>query len=349
MLNSGNRRMLIIWDRAGHYHLARWEALQKKMGLENVQLANLGNSDGLYQWGNEKINVYQLSEKAVNQFDLWIRLKRFFNLIDRFEVIAIAGYGRLEYILFLIISKIKKKKVILFAESWYPGNSLFDLLKGKMLNLLADRFFVSGKRAKDHFIENLKVLSKKISKGYSVVDNHHFAKGKLDINPLSYSPYILCVARYSQEKNLITLIKAYRKSKRFKQWKLVLIGDGPQYGELKEIIDGDGEWIVLAGWKSYEELPAWYQQANLFVLPSTFEPWGLVVNEAMAAGCPVIASSACGCVDDLFVNGKQFIFDPYNENELITLLEREPDGVVDINKLPDCQDWANNMVNLSGL
>ncbi len=341
------KTMLIIWDRAGHYHLARWRFLKKEMGAENVHLANLGFSDSLYKWAvEENQHIHQLSDKSVDQFDLLTRIYRFLHLINQFEVLAVAGYGRPEYVLFLIISRIKKKKVILFAESWYPGNRLFDLMKGKMLNLLADKFFVSGQRAKDHFIKNLKVLSKKISKGYSVVDNHHFAKEKLDINPLNYTPYILCVARYSQEKNLITLIKAYRESKRFKQWKLVLIGDGPQYGELKEIIDRDGEWIILAGWKSYEELPAWYQQAKLLVLPSTFEPWGLVVNEALAAGCPVIVSSACGCVDDLFVNGKQFIFDPYNENELITLLEREPDVMVDINKLPDCEDWAKSIVKM---
>ncbi len=48
---------------------------------------------------------------------------------------------------------------------------------------------------------------------------------------------------------------------------------------------------------------------------STTEQWGLVVNEAIASGLPVIASSRCGCVPEL-VNGNGFTFDPFDEHEL---------------------------------
>jgi glycosyltransferase involved in cell wall biosynthesis len=61
--------------------------------------------------------------------------------------------------------------------------------------------------------------------------------------------------------------------------------------------------VVFTGLKNVHELPQLYAFAGCFVLPSLSEPWGLVVNEAMASGLPVIVSSRCGCVDDLVDDG----------------------------------------------
>jgi 1,2-diacylglycerol 3-alpha-glucosyltransferase len=58
-------------------------------------------------------------------------------------------------------------------------------------------------------------------------------------------------------------------------------------------------------------------------LPSVSEPWGLVVNEAMACNLPVIVSNRCGCVDDLVEPGANgFIFDPACPDELTACLQR---------------------------
>ena len=58
------------------------------------------------------------------------------------------------------------------------------------------------------------------------------------------------------------------------------------------------------GFMNQTELPAVYRAADVLVLPSAFEPFGLVVNEAFACGTPAIASDACGCVEDLIVEGE---------------------------------------------
>ena len=63
----------------------------------------------------------------------------------------------------------------------------------------------------------------------------------------------------------------------------------------------------------------YYGLANTFVHASTTEQWGLVVNEAIASGLPVIVSNRCGCVPEL-VEGNGFIFDPNNEHELASRL-----------------------------
>ena len=81
--------------------------------------------------------------------------------------------------------------------------------------------------------------------------------------------------------------------------------------------------VVLPGFRQYDELPAFYGLAGAFVHASTTEQWGLVVNEAMAAGLPVIVSGRCGCAPDLVRNGVNgFTFDPEDVEELAGLMQR---------------------------
>jgi glycosyltransferase involved in cell wall biosynthesis len=143
--------------------------------------------------------------------------------------------------------------------------------------------------------------------------------------------YFLASARFIEKKNLSTLISAYAQYRdRLKgtgvpdpgyntcaPWDLVLLGDGP----LRETLNSQlstldlNEHVHLLGFKPYDELPVYYALANAFVHASTTEQWGLVVNEAIASGLPVIVSDRCGCAPEL-VNGNGFTFDPTNEHEL---------------------------------
>ena len=80
---------------------------------------------------------------------------------------------------------------------------------------------------------------------------------------------------------------------------------------------------MLAGFRQYDELPAWYGLASAFVHASTTEQWGLVVNEAMASGLPVLVSNRCGCAPDLVEDGVNgFTFDPYDVEALAGLMQR---------------------------
>jgi glycosyltransferase involved in cell wall biosynthesis len=63
------------------------------------------------------------------------------------------------------------------------------------------------------------------------------------------------------------------------------------------------EGVRFAGFRNQSELPRFFQMAAVFVLPSEQEPWGLVVNEAMACGCAVVVSDAVGCQPDLVTDG----------------------------------------------
>jgi len=219
--------------------MARWRALQSLMSVDTVQLVNLGANDGLYKWESlSSRGVHHLSEKPVENCDFWERFKRFNRLVKQFDVIAVPGYGRLEYLAFLCIARWRKRNVILFAESWYPGNFLTDFLKGVFLRATVDSFFVSGERAAHHFKMRLGIKSERIVMGYSVVDNQHFFS-RSNIKTPAKEPYILSVARYSDEKNLELLIRSFRASKLYDRCKLYLIGDGPLKGHLEELVTDD--------------------------------------------------------------------------------------------------------------
>jgi len=86
---------------------------------------------------------------------------------------------------------------------------------------------------------------------------------------------------------------------------LVLVGDGEERARLEHQATqlGIQEHVRFAGFRNQSELPAFFRLASVFVLPSEHEPWGLIVNEAMAAGCPVIVSSDVGCHPDLIPGG----------------------------------------------
>jgi len=146
--------------------------------------------------------------------------------------------------------------------------------------------------------------------------------------------YFLASARFIEKKNLPKLIQAYAEYRqrseitsqtseisRNEVWDLVLLGNGPLKSDLCRLIPDlclNGH-VHLPGFKAYDELPVYYALANAFVHASTTEQWGLVVNEAVASGLPVIVSNRCGCAPEL-VNGNGFTFDPTNEGELTARL-----------------------------
>ena len=85
---------------------------------------------------------------------------------------------------------------------------------------------------------------------------------------------------------------------------LLYVGDGELRNQLEARAKELGaEAVRFLGFKNQSELPAYYDLCDVFVMPTVFEPWGLVVNEVMNAGKAVIASDQVGCAPDLVRDG----------------------------------------------
>lgn len=319
--SKSNGNVLLVWDRVGDYHAARFLALEKALPGSSVFIADLGAADGLYQWKNSVANhpnYSALSSKKVEEPDLFGRFSNFRKLVvsNQIKTVGLSGYGRSEYRLMLMWCWWKSVDVVLFAESWYGSNRLLNELKGWFLRKICKGFLVSGEKAENHFHHKLKIDLSRIEKGYSVVDNAHFSS-EIEVER---EKILLCVARFSPEKNLENLILAFQRSELSKTWKLKIVGGGPQKGHLQSIISEDR--VELSDWLSYQALPYLYAQSSFFILPSTFEPWGLVVNEAMAAGLPIAVSTSCGCYPDLVDVRNGFIFEPNDLDSIVFVLNQ---------------------------
>ncbi len=125
------------------------------------------------------------------------------------------------------------------------------------------------------------------------------------------APMALFVGRLIGAKDPASLVQAQARleSDGDATW-TVLVGDGAERADLERSVRELGvEHIVFAGSRRPDDLPAIWAAADLFVLPSVHEPWGVVVNEAMAAALPLVLSDRVGAAPDLLedgVNGRLF-------------------------------------------
>ncbi len=236
------------------------------------------------------------------------------------DLVIMPGYHRAEYWAMLIVCILLRRKRAVFCDSTLvdrPRTAWRDMAKRWFFGW-CNGFFCYGVRSKEYLM-SYGVSESKIAyrcqaaalpHGYDAdeVLSHYRSswRGRSD------EPRFLYVGRLSTEKGLEDLFAAFQMLyKRLPGARLDLVGAGPLADALKQRVSDlkMTHAICLLGGKSLEEIAALFQTCTALVLPSHSEPWGLVVNEALSYGCPVVVSSACGCVPDLVregVNGYAF-------------------------------------------
>ncbi len=169
--------------------------------------------------------------------------------------------------------------------------------------------------------------------GINCIDNAFFSRPEPCERPAvpgmsDGERYFLAVGRQVEKKNWSLLLDAFRAvadNPALGGWHLLFIGDGP---DREKLVSGAGE---LAGrrvhflpFKNQQELVGYYRNAGALVLPSVYgETWGLVVNEAMAAGLPVLVSKKCGCSETLVHDGiNGYLLDPDERASIESALVR---------------------------
>jgi glycosyltransferase involved in cell wall biosynthesis len=201
-----------------------------------------------------------------------------------------------------------------------------DWVKRRLVSIF-DAALVAGTRAQ-RYMQHFGMPAAVIFDGVDVVDNVHFAQhAQRSATELSAARerlalparYLFSVNRFVAQKNLSGLIAAYAAYVSHGHaggLELVIAGDGELRSELIAQIQQLGltDKVHLLGRVGYQDLPMLYRLADAFVIASNShsETWGLTVNEAMAAACPVLVSTSCGSSEDLVehgVNGYTFAAD----------------------------------------
>jgi glycosyltransferase involved in cell wall biosynthesis len=143
------------------------------------------------------------------------------------------------------------------------------------------------------------------------------ANYNIDARYLYGKQVILFTGRLEKVKNVDFLLKCFFKLKK-DNLVLVLVGSGEQRSHLESLTKNNSNTanVIFTGRLEGEDLLSWYLIADLFVLPSTYEPYGAVVNEALIAGCNVLCSKYAGA-SSLITKNNGAIFDPFSERDLI--------------------------------
>jgi glycosyltransferase involved in cell wall biosynthesis len=180
----------------------------------------------------------------------------------------------------------------------------------------ADALVVPGS-ASQRYVSDLGAKEEKVFTAVNAVDNAYFeaaaAGGSRDRDPRVF----LTVARLAPEKGLEDLLAAWSQLK-LPRACLRIVGDGPLAHDLQEMVRIQGlKGVELVGHLDRARLLEEYRGAHVLVLPSHSEPWGLVVNEAMAAGLPVVASSAVGSAQDLVLGKGTGIVFPSGDRQAL--------------------------------
>jgi len=191
--------------------------------------------------------------------------------------------------------------------------TLTEFLKRTFLRR-CDAFVVPGKSSAE-YLRSYSVPEKTIHIAPNAVDTQFFAQRAEVIRQDAAvhrealhlpSRFFLFAGRLVTEKGVFDLLQAYGAlpPKVRKDMGLVFVGDGLASSALRERAAATNPGsIELPGFAQREHLAAYYALADVFVFPTHTDPWGLVVNEAMACGLPIVCSNAAGCVSDLVESG----------------------------------------------
>lgn len=138
----------------------------------------------------------------------------------------------------------------------------------------------------------------------------------LDLDP--DLPTLLYAAKLIARKRPLDLLAAHCGMARAAN--LVVVGDGELYDEVAGR-SAHRDRVRLLGFRNQHELARWYGAADVFVLPSAFETWGLAVNEAMAAGAVPVVSDVVGCAPDLVTSASGRTFPVGDVTRLAAVLD----------------------------
>lgn len=118
-------------------------------------------------------------------------------------------------------------------------------------------------------------------------------------------PVVLFASKFERRKHPEDVLRAMARLRdRNQAVTLFMVGAGEMENELRDLATSLAlENVVFGGFINQAELPKVYAASDVFVLPSENEPWGLIVNEVMCAGIPVVVSDEVGCVPDLVKDG----------------------------------------------
>lgn len=218
------------------------------------------------------------------------------------NLIIFDGYGSTTNILGLVYCKLIHKKVFVNVDGFALGDNMplwMRMMKKNIISHFCDYFFASSEVTKKHLIENgakadnICVHNFSSIKESQILDKPLTKKEKNEIRKklglVEDKDIVLGVGQFIPRKRFEDLIQAIKKSDN--KYELYILGGKPtkQYSELV----GESKNIHFINFVKPEEVDEYYKASDVFALTSQTDVWGLVLNEAIAKGLPVVSSDNC--------------------------------------------------------
>ncbi|MFL0161730.1 glycosyltransferase [Aquirufa salirivi] len=259
-----------------------------------------------------KFPVKLLSTKPLQHISPWQLGIEWIKVILQFKpnVINFTGYAEPAALPVLLLCKLLGIKTVMTIESVKSQsenqNGLTHLFKSIVKSAIfkvTDGYFSYGLNS-NQFLFRAGIAKKKIFTFLNSFDKVKFrqqiTENSSNMLDQIVEPYLLYVGRLSEEKNLFELIDLMKEL----PYTLKMAGNGPLLTDINKKIQQEKITnIHVLGTVAWTELANLYHQATCLVLVSTAETWGMVANEAQELGKPVICTEACGCANDLIVDG----------------------------------------------
>ncbi|HSS66541.1 MAG TPA: glycosyltransferase family 4 protein [Gammaproteobacteria bacterium] len=324
------KRALLPYRYFGPHHCARIEPSRREFaaaGLELVPVSIFPDSRQ-YRWSGPmdqsvvRLDLNGDSRDRLSSLDV----TRLYSALSRLspDVVFVNGWSARDALLCHAWCLSNGVARVLISDSQAedrPRGAFKEWMKSRLV-AGCGAFFAAG-QSSSRYLRSLGVPASAITLGCDVVDNSHFARARRLRGEPGYR--LLTVSRLIPEKNLVASAQAFlefcRARDSSQSWRWTIVGYGPEQHRLQAIADGSRGRIVLAGFRDYEALVSEYAGHDLYWQPSLSEPWGLVVNEAMASGMPVLVSRQCGCAEDLVRVDTGWRFDASSTQGLIGGLE----------------------------
>ena len=213
---------------------------------------------------------------------------------------------------------------------FFPGHKMKSLVRKIGFRMVffssvkkAAKVIAVSKNTKSDIVKHFKIKENKIEVIYEGVDEQFKTRDEIPLASFAKrgitKPFIFYTGVWRNHKNLVGLVKAFGilRNKYKLNYQLVLGGkEDPYYPEVREAWEklGIGEDIIRTGFINQEDLPLFYSAAEIFVIPSFYEGFGLIGLEAMACGTPVVSSNKTSLPEVL--GDAAIYFNPNNPEEM---------------------------------
>jgi len=233
------------------------------------------------------------------------------------RAVMIYGYYQTEHWLLRLLTSQLNIPLIFVGETFdWRGSWFRKKIKRVLIRFFFRRvgeFIAIGKKTTQYY-QNWGIASQKVTQAHYCTDLQPFhlmddeailvrKKVRESLNIPENAFVMLFVGRLFERKRPRDLIQIHQNLRRSHPVHTVFVGNGELQEELR-FSTQSVEGIHWVGFKNQIELKKFYTASNLLVVPSEFETWGLVVNEAFSCGLPAVVTQTCGVADDLVVSGE---------------------------------------------